>query len=135
MKSRVALAWVAAACLVVVAVVHVKLALADGYTSIGTRPFSLGDQFLAQSAAAVVLAALLLLRPRPLVWWGVAVLSALSILGLLLSRTVGIPLPGLPVPFVESWLPSAVLSLVVEVVALICAVLALLHLRRGSASG
>jgi hypothetical protein len=97
----VILRLVTALSLLGVAVVH--LVIAGDYTAIGSRPLSLGDQFYAQSATAVVLAGLLLVRPHQLVWLASTGFAAASLAILVYSRYKTIPVPGFPPGFMETW--------------------------------
>ncbi len=96
------------------AVVGIHLAIASDYFPVGDRPFSLGDSFLVQSAVAVLLLLALLVRDRRPPWVAALVFGVLSLATLLLSRTVGIPVPGLPVRFQESWIPTSVATAAAE---------------------
>jgi hypothetical protein len=125
-------------------VAYYHLDLREGYLAIGDRPLSLGDQFLAQSVAAVVLALLVLL---PLVrsvgrwdrWlWGVvAAFGVVSLVPLVYSRYNPLPLPlcsseecqaAFPDGWQETWdavhaQPTAVVEAVVIAGALVGLVL------------
>lgn len=121
------LRWLAAAALAAVAGIH--LAVASNYFSIGDRPFSLGDSFLIQSAVALLLLVGLFVRNRRPLWVAALTFAVGSLVALLLSRTTGIPVPGLPVRFEESWIPTSVATAVAEV-ALIAAAVGYLILGR-----
>ena len=116
----------AALALALNAAVHLKLA--DDYTAVGSRPLSLGDQFYAQSAVAVVLALALLIRPHVLVWLATAAFSAVSLAALVVSRYTPIPVPGLDGGWQEAWTDDARFAATVETIAL---VLALVGVVRG----
>ena len=87
--------------LVGIAVVHLKIA--GNYTSVGTHPLALSDQFYAQAAIAFVLTAALLIRPHLLVWLAAAGFAAGSLAVLVYSRYKTIPIYGFPSGFQESW--------------------------------
>lgn len=87
--------------LVGVAVVHLRIA--QDYTGLGSRPLSLGDQFYAQSAAALLLAVALLVRPHRLVWVATALFAAGSLAVLVWSRYRCLPVPGFDGCFQETW--------------------------------
>jgi hypothetical protein len=133
-------------------VAYFHLDLAGSYTAIGDRPLSLGDQFYAQSAAAIVLAVLVLVplvrslgRLDRLLWLGVAGFGVVSLGPLVYSRYNPLPLPlcssdtcqaAFPDGWQESWdavhaQPTAVVEVVVIVGALVA--LALTARRREAA--
>lgn len=133
-------------------VAYYHLDLADSYTAIGDRPLSLGDQFYAQSAVAIVLALLVLV---PLVrslgrwdrwlWAAVAAFGVVSLVPLVYSRYNPLPLPlcssetcqaAFPDGWQESWdaihaQPTAVVETVVVVGALVALALTLRRRDRG----
>jgi hypothetical protein len=84
-----------------IAVVH--LDIAKNYTSVGTHPLALSDQFYAQAAMAVVLAIAVVGWPRSIVWAGSALFAAGSLAVLVYSRYRTIPIHGFPGGFQETW--------------------------------
>ncbi|MCW2601352.1 MAG: Membrane protein [Frankiales bacterium] len=122
MNGSVVLRVLTGAALVGVAVVHLRIA--GTYSGLGNHPVSLGDQFYAQAAIAFVLTAVLLVRPRLLVWVAAALFAAGSLAVLVYSRYRTIPIPGVPGGFQESWAaPSAKLAAAFETAALVFALL------------
>lgn len=101
MSTNLVVRVLAALALVGVAVVH--LAIAGDYVELGKHPISLGDQFYAQSVAAIVLAIALLVKPHLLVWLAAAGFAASSLAVLVYSRYKTIPVYGLPNGFIETW--------------------------------
>jgi multisubunit Na+/H+ antiporter MnhC subunit len=87
--------------LVGVAVVH--LDIADGYAELGKHPLSLGDQFYAQSAIAILLAIALLVKPHFVIWFATAGFALGSLAVLVYSRYKTIPIYGFPGGFTETW--------------------------------
>ena len=129
-----------AAALVANAVIHLRIA--EDYTAVGDRPLSLGDQFYAQSAVAVLLALALLVRPHALVWLAAVGFSAVSLLAVVVSRYTPIPVYGFDGGWQEAWTDDARRAAAVEAVAIVLALvglyrsrgdLARLRLRRRSA--
>ncbi len=116
-----------AAALAVVAFAH--LDVADTYVEVGTKPFSLGYQFYAQAAGALLLALAVLVpfvrswgRLDPLVWASAAGFGVISLVPLVVSRYRTIPVPGLDGGFMETWeAPRAVLSAVSESAVIVLA--------------
>lgn len=101
MRSTRVLALLTAVALTGIAVVHLRIA--DSYGKVGDHPLSIGDQFYAQSGAAILLALVLVVRPRPLAW-AVTILFAAGALGVLVySRYRCLPLNGFDGCFTESW--------------------------------
>src|SRR5687768_14832408 len=128
----VVLRVLAALALALNAAIHLKLA--DDYTAIGTRPLSLGDQFYAQSAVAIVLALALLIRPHVLVWLATAAFSAVSLAALVVSRYTPIPVPGWDGGWQEAWTDDARFAATVETVALVVALAGVVR-GRGQLAG
>ncbi len=102
------LAVLTAVGLVAIAVIHLRIA--KNYVDLGSKPFSLGDQFYAQAAGGIALAVgvlLMLVRPlgrlEPLVWASAVGFGIVSLAFLVYSRYHAIPVPGLPGGFQESW--------------------------------
>ncbi|MGZ6825370.1 MAG: hypothetical protein ACXVGH_01150 [Mycobacteriales bacterium] len=89
------------AALVGIAVVH--LDIAGTYAGLGKTPLALNQQFYAQAVVAFVLAAALLVRPRPLVWLVTAGFAAGSLAVLIYSRYKCLPIYGFDGCFQESW--------------------------------
>lgn len=114
-----------AVALVGVAVVHLRIA--SDYVGLGSRPLSLGDQFYAQSAAALALAVALLVRPHRLVWLATVLFSLASLGALVYSRYKCLPVPGFDGCFQETWeADGAKPALVFEVATLVGSAAALL---------
>ncbi len=101
MNRSVILRVLAAAALVGIAVVHLKIA--GNYADLGKHPLSLGDQFYAQSVAGIVLAIAVLVRPHLLVWLAAAGFAVASLAVLVYSRKHTIPVYGFPGGFQETW--------------------------------
>lgn len=98
---KIALRVLTAVALIGVAVVHLRIA--HNYTSIGTHPLAISDQFYAQAALAFLLSAAVLVRPAALVWAGCALFAIGSLAVLVYSRSHGLPVYGFPGGFQESW--------------------------------
>jgi hypothetical protein len=82
---------VAVAALVVVAVVHLRLA--PGYALIG-RQVTQGDLLHGQAAGSAVVALALLLHPRPRVSSAAAVIALASLVAVVLTTYVAVPAIG-----------------------------------------
>lgn len=103
--------WPAAACLVVTAAIHATLVPQH----LREAPYA-GVLFLCLSAAAAVLAAVLVTTNDERAWLATAALSAGAVLAYLLSRSVGLPSLG---DDVGDWLnPLGVAAVVVEAAAM-----------------
>ena len=105
------LSVLAAIGLVAIAVIHLRIA--KNYVDLGSKPFSLGDQFYAQAAGGIALAVGLLValvrplgRIEPLLWLSVVGFGVVSLAFLVFSRYHPIPVPGLKGGFQESWASS-----------------------------
>lgn len=125
-------------------VAYYHLDLASTYTLIGDRPFSLGDQFYAQSAAAILLAVAVLaplaverLRATvlsQLVWLGIALFAVVSLVPLVYSRYNPLPIKGFPGGWQETWdATHAVQTAWVESVLVVVALAGLVLERRAAA--
>ena len=119
--------------LVMVAVLHLKIA--GNYVDLGTKPFSIGYQFYAQAAGAFLLTVALAVKPHRLVWLAVLGFGLLSFGALVYSRYKGLPVPGLPGGFQESWdVPQAKNVAYAEVAAIVLALVGLV-LSSGRVAG
>ena len=140
-----ALAVLTAAGLAAIAVIH--LLIAKNYVDLGSKPFSLGDQFYVQAAGGLALAVglvVMLVRPlgrlEMLLWLSALGFGVVSLAFLVYSRYKAIPVPGLPGGFQESWsAPKAVAAAVAESFTILVAGAGLLVTRgrvsAGSAAG
>jgi hypothetical protein len=127
------LSFVTAAVLIFDAIVHLRDAHFYGAPPPGH--LSEGTLFYLEAAAALVVAALLLLWPRPVTWALAALVAGTAAAAVLLSRYVDIGAIG-PVPdlYEPTWglpgkLPSAVAELAGTVLALIGLTLSLRRRR------
>lgn len=79
--------WLAAACLAVVAGVHIAIAPQHLHEA----PYA-GVLFLALATAALASAGVVLTTDHPLAWAGAAALSLAAVVAYLMSRSVGLPM-------------------------------------------
>jgi hypothetical protein len=99
--------WFAAACLAVIAGVHIAIAPEHLHEA----PYA-GVLFLALATAALAVAALVLTSNQPLVWTAAAALSLAALVAYLMSRSVGLPSLG---DDVGDWLnPLGVVAVLCE---------------------
>jgi hypothetical protein len=115
---RSPLRWAAALTLLVSAAVHVPVI----GEHLEEAPY-IGYLFIALTVACVVLAAAIVVADTAAVWLVSAVVTALAVLGYVLSRTVGLPQIG---DDVGNWLdPLGVTAIAAETVTALLAVLVL----------
>jgi hypothetical protein len=118
---RIALRVLAAAALIGIAVVHLRIA--HTYTSVGKHPLAISDQFKAQAVLAFLLAAAVLVRPARLVWAAGALFAIGSLAVLVYSRYHALPVYGFDGGFQESWAaPGAKLAAAFEAAATVLSV-------------
>jgi hypothetical protein len=115
---------VAVVALLVVAVVHLRLA--PGYSLIGEQ-VTQGDLFRTQAVVAVLVALALLLRPRRPVWFAAAAVALASLVAVVLTTYVAVPALGpLPRIFEPIWYGEKVLAAVAAAAGLAAGLLGLL---------
>ncbi len=120
---------VAVAALVVVAVVHLRLA--PGYALIGEQ-VTQGDLFRAQALVCPV--AIALLRPRRPVWFAAAAVALASLVAVVLTTYVAVPALGpFPRVFEPVWYGEKMLAAVAAAVGLAAALFG--ALRSGASEG
>ncbi|MDP9434483.1 MAG: hypothetical protein M3P93_04520 [Actinomycetota bacterium] len=122
---------VAVAALVVVAVVHLRLA--PGYALIGEQ-VTQGDLFRAQALVCGLVAIALLLRPRRPVWFAAAAVALASLVAVVLTTYVAVPALGpFPRVFEPVWYGEKVLAAVAAAAGLAAALFG--ALRSGASDG
>ena len=119
----------AAAALVVVAGVHVRLA--PGYSLVGDQ-VTQGALFRVQAAIATVVALALLARPVRLVWLAAATVGLASLLAVVVTVYVAVPAIGpLPRIFEPIWYGEKVVAAAAAGTALVTSLAGLVLARRG----